>query len=92
MTSGPSEPGRPSLVASVLWAHVCLFMWLWAVVGPLCLAAGVVSFFVDRDGRFMPPSEAVWLGGVLAGVALPFVWLRARRYIRFAESRPGQTG
>ena len=65
-------------------AHMCLVMWLWAIVGPLCFETGVVSYFADRDGRFVPRSEVLWRGAVLGGVAIPFVWLRVRRYLRFA--------
>jgi hypothetical protein len=59
-------------------------MWFWAIVGPLYVVVGVVSYFVDlEDLRSFQSTESISLSGVLGAVGISFVWLRMRRYILF---------
>lgn len=85
MAKDQSERDMPPVVASLLWALFCLVMWFWATVGPLYVVAGALSYYVDvRDYLSIPGWEAISVGGVLGAVGITFVWLRTRRYIRFA--------
>jgi hypothetical protein len=84
MTKDQSERGMLPVVASLLWALFSLVMWFWAIVGPLFVVAGAVSYYVDLRGFLSIPGwEALSLGSVLGAVGIAFVWLRMRRYIRF---------
>jgi hypothetical protein len=86
MTKDHSEPGLPPLVPSLVWAMLCLVMWFWAIVGPLCVVLAIVSNFVDlRDVLEFPgrQAEALSVGSVLGAVGISFVWLRMRGYVKF---------
>jgi hypothetical protein len=84
MTKDPSERGMPPIVPSLVWALLCLVMWFWAIVGPLFVVAGAVSYYFDLGEILAIPGwQALSVGGVLGAVGIGFVWLRMRGYIRF---------
>jgi heme O synthase-like polyprenyltransferase len=76
----------PGVFSIMLWHGLRSGMWLWAIVGPLLVVLGVVSYFVDvRDSifsLFMNRDFMVW-GGVFGSAGLSFVWLQMRGYLRF---------
>jgi hypothetical protein len=84
MTKDQPERGVPPVLASLIWGLFCLVMWFWAIVGPIFVVAGAVSYYVDLRGFLSIPGwEALSLGIVLGAVGITFVWLRMWRYIRF---------
>jgi hypothetical protein len=81
-----SQHGMPPVLPSLLWALLCLAMWFWAIIGPLCVVLGVAAYFVDLSGVLsIPRPQALTLGSVLGFVGITFVWLRRQGYIRFGE-------
>jgi hypothetical protein len=81
MTKDPSDRRVPPMVPSLLWVFLCLAMWFWPIVGPLCVMLAVASYVVDlRDVIEFPgrEAEALSVGIVLGAVGISFVWLRTR--------------
>jgi hypothetical protein len=98
------QPREPSLVW--LWALVIfnLVMWFWAVVGPLFVVFGALSFFIDLEaigitltGNDGEPVGTTWqkmtfmaLGVLFGVVGIGFLWLRRRGWLK--DGLPGDEG
>ena len=86
MSKVEAKSGSPPVFAGLVWALLGIVMWFWAIVGPLYLALGILSYFVDlRQHLHMPAEEAISLGAVLGAVGICSVWLRMRGYVRFVR-------
>jgi hypothetical protein len=84
MTKDPLQRSLPPLVPSLLWVFLSLVMWFWAIIGPLYVVLGILSYLVDlRDVFPFPGRQALSLGGFLGAVGISSVWLRMRGYIKF---------
>jgi hypothetical protein len=73
----------------IVWVLFCFVMWFWAIVGPLFLVIGPLSFYVDWvEFPGKTPEEKLGnmgLGASLGAVGIAFVWLRCRGYLKFGE-------
>ena len=81
------QPDRrvPPITAWLLWGGLRTAMWWCAIIGPLLVVAGVASYLVDLSSFLpVPGPESLRFGIAMSGVGITFVWLRMRRYIRFA--------
>jgi hypothetical protein len=98
------QPGEPSVILLFLWALVCLAMWFWAIVGPLFVVLGALSFFldlgafgIDISGFGGEPVRTTGqkltfmaVGAIGAIVGIAFLWLRRCGWLRYGppEDRP----
>jgi hypothetical protein len=93
MESRQSQRGEPPMIVMALWVLLCLGMWFWAIIGPLNVVLGALSFFFDLSNVidiFGTPvqttgQKAVYLSvsAALAILGVGFVWLRRRGYLKF---------
>ena len=75
------------MVSMIIWVLFCFVMWAWAIMGPIILAAWVLSLvglanLVDLGPN---PDETVRMAACFTTVALAFVWLRCRGYLKFGD-------
>jgi hypothetical protein len=97
------QPREPAAFWLFLWAILWLAMGFWAIVGPLFVLFGTLSFYVDlgaiginlqfNDGPLQTPEQKlsfIALGAVLGAVGIGFFWLRSRGYLQDwpREERP----
>jgi len=93
MRANSTNSSSPSMLKLVLWTILWLVMWFWAIIGPLFVVLGVLSFFVDLSGSMYlfggdpvrtPQQKAVFIavGLGLSAVGIGFVWLVRRGYVK----------
>jgi hypothetical protein len=95
MEKNSARPPRPSMVKVFLWTLLWLVMCFWAIIGPLFVVLGAVSFFIDISpfaemtlfgGKPVrtPQQKALFLAvGALVGfVGIGFLWLHRRGYLK----------
>jgi hypothetical protein len=96
MDNHPRQRREPSVVVSLLWALLWLALWFWAIIGPLFVLLGALSFFVDLDtlgiqlslgaGPIQTTGQKntfIAMGAVMGIVGIGFLWLRKRGYLKY---------
>ena len=84
MNRSHSERRKPSIGSYVLWGFLWQTMWLSAIVGPLCLVLGAISYFVNlSDWLSFSSRQTLFQIGFLGVEGVIFTWLRMRGYIKF---------
>jgi hypothetical protein len=88
---------EPPAVLLLLWALLCLVMWFWAILGPIFVVLGALSFFLDLEDLHISimdfggqPVQTIWqkltfmgVGVVLGAFGGGFLWLRHQGWLRY---------
>jgi len=95
-----TPPNRePPLILLLLWAILWLAMWFWAIVGPLFVLLGALSFFIDLgtigvsislDGPVETTKQKILfivLGGIMGIVGIGFHLLRRYGHLRYGPEK-----
>jgi hypothetical protein len=90
-----ATPGLSSTLMRVLWLLVCINMWGFAVIGPLFVVFGLLSFSVDFGESMSMAGEPVatnmqktaWtiLIAAFGGLGLSFVGLQLSGRLKLIE-------
>jgi hypothetical protein len=97
MANEPENEDRATELAHLLWWLLRVNMWGFAILGPVFVAVGLLSFIVDFG-------DSMWLGGkpvrtdqqktawtvcsaAFGALGLAFVWLCRKGYLKFANPR-----
>lgn len=88
--AGPAK--SPSMAARTVWVFFSFAMYAWAIIGPLSLVIGTLSFFTDLvsfEGATMAEKlKNMGLVAILGVVGLSFVWLRRAGFLKFGGESP----
>lgn len=92
MESNSSPRDRPSMAGRIVWVFFSFVMWGWAILGPLAVLIGTLSFFTDvvsiEGATTNEKLKNLGLIAFLGMVGLSFVWLRRAGFLKFGDESP----
>jgi hypothetical protein len=84
-----ATPHSPSMTARVVWLLFSFAMYAWAILGPLSIVIGTLSFFVEGvNFEGATPEEKLknmGVAGILGAVGIGFAWLRWAGFLVFGD-------